>query len=135
MPRAARQSTGSEAGSRAGWPRSGRSQLIEPALGLVKEARASSSQRQSPLERADRFGEILLVFRQQLDRPFQLGSGGFIIHPRHSLVDRHEAPGVAASSGCCRRASSAANLSSFTLSNVSESGSLQCLAYSLLLLD
>src|SRR2546421_5146756 len=105
MPPAARQSMGSEAGSRAGWPLTGRSQLIELALGLVKKSRASSSQRQSPLEGADRFGEILLVFPQQLDRPFQLGSGGFIIQTRHSLVDRHSDPRGAVSPGWRRRAS------------------------------
>src|SRR5256885_5259143 len=94
---------GSEAGSRAGWPLAGRSQLIEPALGLVKKSRASSSQRQSPLERADRFGEILLVFPQQLDRPFQLGSGGFFNHPRHSPLDSPVAPAGAGYTGSRRR--------------------------------
>src|SRR2546425_12628195 len=131
MPPAERQSTGSEAGSRAGRALACRSQLIEPALGLVKESGASSSQRQSPLEGTDRFGEILLAFPQQLNRPLQLGSGGFIIHPRHSLVDRHEAPWVAASSGCRRRASSAAIRPRMPLTNLPESGPPNVLASSM----
>src|SRR2546428_4047648 len=106
MPPAERQSRGSEAGSRAGRALACRSQLIEPALGLVKESAASSSQGQSPLEGTDRFGEILLVFPQQLNRPLQLGSGGFIIHPRHSLVDRHLAPREGAPAGVLRWGSS-----------------------------
>src|SRR3989442_15845141 len=97
MPPAERQSTGSGAGSRAGRALACRSQLIEPALGLVKESGASSSQRQSPLEGANRFGEILLVFPQQLNRSLEVGSGGFIIHPGHRPVDRHDAPRGAAS--------------------------------------
>src|SRR2546422_3854569 len=98
MPPAERQSRCSESGSRAGRALACRSQLIEPALGLVKESAASSSQGQSPLEGTDRFGEILLVFPQQLNRPLQLGSGGFIIPPRPSLLDLHEAPPAAAPS-------------------------------------
>src|SRR3989442_7676760 len=96
MPPAERQSRGSEAGSRAGRALACRSQLIEPALGLVKESAASSSQGQSPLEGTDRFGEILLVFPQQLNRPLQLGSGGFLIHTRPQPLDPHEGPSVAA---------------------------------------
>src|SRR2546425_7440827 len=99
MPPAERQSTGSEAGSRAGRALACRSQLIEPALGLVKESGASSSQRQSPLEGANRFGEILLVFPQQLNRSLELGSGGFIIPPGHRPPERRYTPCVAASSG------------------------------------
>src|SRR5439155_260721 len=89
MPPAARQSTGSEAGSRAGWPLTGRSQLIEPALGLVKKSRASSSQRQSPLERADRFVELRLMLAHPQDqRSGEVGDLGVGARFRDMVLQR-----------------------------------------------